>query len=448
MIFHARVESIAEILGKASWAKGAVAEDLFATAVTNAPALHRCYRMQGRTDSLPMVVVPAASDIESFFATIATYYSTQTPISAYLYIVPEDFEQFIDRPDLIIEWGADRFKSSLPLIGASFGEAMLASLRGADAPQMPTYASCRRSLAFVLGRATALYPTIDPHVVVERWERLRRITGLSTSSIASRSVLAIASFASSKKRSEQGASIPADLWGALSDLSSGLDRGDAVREALLSEYPSLAKAILDMSGPFDSRMTVFLEGVNLLQVNSRGSDLDSLAVAYLCNSILPGSFAHSKVLARLAGSFPSSLIWYGFFAASSSDFRIEGFGGGIGLKLLRDLSASFSFSRRPQCDLSLDELEVLLRVNIDSEMLKPCQKRIALISLLPGVDILSRMTPDDNAPPQVGAGVDNFEERLEHAGRLIDEASALLHGVLKREVGKPHVGSAGRRKKK
>jgi hypothetical protein len=191
-------------------------------------------------------------------------------------------------------------------------------------------------------------------------------------------------------------------------------------------------------------MTVFLKGVEEVQRSSHGDETDSLAVAFLCNSILPGSFTHGRVLGRLAEFYPSALIWYGVLTATSETFDIQNFGSGLIAKLFRDVGQRFSFDERPLCDLSLDEFEVLARATIKTESIKSSQQKTALVALLPGIDVLSRVLPDEELQARGSFVSEQAEQRIEQATKLLDEASFLL-----RDIGRVQRGGAtGSRKRR
>jgi hypothetical protein len=229
------------------------------------------------------------------------------------------------------------------------------------------------------------------------------------------------------------------------------DTSNGFEGALLGCYPHLNGILGEFDGPFDARMSVFVKGVEAIQRSMKGQETDSLAVGYLCNRILPGSFAHSRVLVRLVEFFPSALVWYGMFCATSPGFDAYQFGNGIFAKLSRDISRPFSFAQRPQCDLSLDEMEVLMRTSAKSEAIKPIQTKIAAVALLPGLDVLSRFTPEEDdaghkEPPAMRSGAADGKFML--VVRLLDEATSLLRELAAQGKGSPTQSKPKRQKKK
>ncbi len=293
----------------------------------------------------------------------------------------------------------------------------------------PSYSACKRSLAYALARTVALYPSFDAGKAGERWERLRRLTGLAVSPASVRAVRVIHAAASEQAIPSHEGTLAAELQSALATHLAEPSEIDVLHRAIVVCYPGLGDIALEMNGPFDGRMGVFLRAVGEIQRTSRGGDTDSFAVGYFCNRILPGSFTHGGVLARLVEFFPSALIWYGMLSATAPGFDVRLFGRGLMAKLGRDIAQPFSFAHRPRCDLSLDELEVLMRAPVRADTIKPIHQKIASIALLPGVDVFSRFSPDEDghggsdSPTSKGIVID---QRIVLATRLMDEAVSLL----------------------
>ena len=306
---------------------------------------------------------------------------------------------------------------------------MLAGLNAHAGAQITTYSACRRSLGYSLARASALYPKLKPNVVTERWERLRHLTGLS---VSKRSVEAVGlvNSAASKKTPKQHAPtlLPSSVFSVLRDFIAGVEDDAALSQLIMRSYPAVESIAPQLRGPFDSRMGVFLRIVSEIQ-SSPTNYLDDIAVGYFCNEIQPGTYIHSRVLAKLTEFFPTSLIWYGVFSALSSKFDHRNFGGGLFQKLRRDVLQSFCFEQRPRCDLSLDELEVLIRAPLKADAIKPFQQKIASIALLPGVEIFSRFSAEDDlnvdqASPSLLKN--QTDPRLSTVSKLLNDALAVL----------------------
>lgn len=454
MKLETALESTSQILGlDAQVGLKAPSADLFSTTLTSPARVHQTFRSSSGAGQLPSVVIPAEFDLEDFFATVATYYPGQSPLTAYVHVLGEDLKECFDpaQPDIVPDSrGLNR--RQIARLGACLGETALAALGSSEAALNPSYSACKRSLGYALARTVALYPSFEKSVAVEkRWARLRRLSGLVVSQVAVRAVCAIHAAASDGAVPSNECALAPRLRSALVTHVAVSHADNVLEHVLIEFYPQLGGIALEIDGPFDARMGVFLRAVEEIQRSSQGAEADSLAVGYFCNRILPGSFAHGKVLARLVEFFPSALVWYGMFCSTSLSFDARHFGNGLFAKLGRDMSQPFSFAQRPQCDLSLDELEVLMRTPLRSEAIKPIQQKIASVALLPGLDVFSRFTPDEDGhggrdSPATRTGVS--DERLTRATQLLGEAVSLLHQLGGQEKLAPPASNTKRQRKR
>lgn len=447
-------ESISQLLGlEEKTVLKSPSADLFSMTLTNSARVHQTFRLHSAGGQLPFVVIPADSDLGDFFATGATYYVSQSPLTAYMHVLGKELKECFEatQPEIVPNNGGLSCRQ-LALLGACLGETTLAALGSNEASLNPSYSACKRSLGYAFARAAALYPRFEANKILDRWIRLRRLTGLAISQSAVQSVCAIHAAASDKIEYLDQIPLPSQLKKALMSYVTTSDENNTLQDALLECYPRLKAIEVEFnSGPFDARMGSFSRAAEEIQRSSQGVEMDSVAVGYFCNKILPGSFAHGKVLTRLVEFFPSALVWYGMFCSTSLNFDVRRFGNGLFEKLNRDISQPFSFAQRPQCDLSLDELEVLIRASVRSEIIKPIQQKIASVALLPGLDVYSRFTADDDSHRDRGFSVLNpsvSDERLSTATQLLDEAVSLLHQLGAQESTAPLRSKSQRPKKK
>lgn len=447
------LESAADILGLESvGGSRQQAQDLFSSSISRAAPLYRSFRLSDDRRQLPLVVISEASDTEDLFATVATYYAAQSPLTAQVHVLSSEIRQCFDSLDSSVTPDSSLLsRRQLALLGACLGETTLVALGSNEGQALPSYSACRRSLGFTVARALALYPTFDISTAIDRWSRLRQLTGLSVSSASVSTIRLLLSALNATSQDTKVKPLPPALREALVSYLTN-DQPDVVMEdAILEVYPGVRDVYRQLDGPFDARMSAFLSSVEGIQSYGQGADADSLAVAFVCNKILSGSFSHTRVLLRLVDFFPSALVWYGVFSTTSTGFEIRSFGNGLLAKLWRDLNQSFSFEQRPQCDISLDELEVLMRAPIKSEAIKPSQQKIALVGLLPGLDVYSRFSNDESSissvdSPQNQHSID--DEKLRRATQLMAEATALLVQIAPTERPRLPAGSGSKRQRK
>lgn len=419
-------EALSEILGLDTATQSTEGGDLFSSKTFNAPKYHETLRTK-QSDSLPLpnVVVPANGDVEDFFATLATYYQDRSPLSALVHVLNGETADLLTRRIK----GSD-FQKNVPQktfriasVGAMLGEATLSRLGLPDGAEV-TYAGCRRTLAFSLARATLLHGhTLPPHLVADRWMRLRKIARLRVSDRAVEAVLLIHGLVSGVDATLDSSGITRPLYEALQVLIEGdLGNDEMLSAALIELYPAIRVHLDDLRGAFDGRLKAFMRIVDAIQTQSHGVRSDEIAVAFFCNRILPGSFSHAGLLAKMMEVFPSAVIWYGFLSALSPASNSKRVDPGLITKLERDLLEPFSFEQRPRCDISLEELEVLSRTSMRPDLLRPSQQRSLLVSLLPGIDVYMRFGGEDNVVVERVRREAEADELNARASRLIEEA--------------------------
>jgi len=428
------VEVLSEILGSDGVGTTSHSADLFSSNLPAVAKAHDTFRLESADGlSLPSVIVPASGDAEDFFASVATYYQEQSPISAVVHVLSSDTASLMVRlsqaPSIHNVGHKRSFR--MPGLGAAIGEATLAGLEAHDASGSLTYAACRRTLAFALCRTAFLYESaFRADALAERWARLRRLTGLSVSATAAEAVVLAHTLVSEGSGTSNLPHIAPTLSEALRALARS-DDGDCelLVPVLVDLYPATKQYLSDLHGAFDGRMAAFTRLVETIQANTRGVRTDEIAVAFICDRILPGSFAHAGVLAKLVNFFPNALVWYGFLAAFSKPSASGQLSPSLIAKLERDLLDAFSFEQRPRCDISIEELEVLSRAPLRAKTINPSQPRVLRVALLPGVDTYTRFrTEDDTVGGRVQRDTE-AEELHRRVARLLEEALSALRNT-------------------
>lgn len=425
-------EAISEILGSDTPEKWSMSKDLFSANLIVPPKLHETFRLDPADGlSLPNVIIPASGDTEDFFATVATYYQDQSPLSAMVYVLSQETATLITKRAKESKKRATsqsrRFR--LACLGAAIGETTLAGLGTNEIGRALSYASCRRSLAFSLCRTTYIHEsTLRADALASRWTKLRKLTGLSVSKESTASVLLVHDIALGKSVTSSLPRIDTPLSKMLQEYADGNDSdGSMLMLTLVRLYPMTKAYVDNMRDAFDNRMTAFTQLVKSIQISSRGTRIDEIAVAFFCNLILPGSFAHTGVLAKLVDFFPASLVWYGFFAALSQPSASQRLNPNLIAKLERDLLDTFSFEQRPRCDISLEELEVLSRGSLRAESVQPSQQRALLVALVPGVDVYTRFGSEGGSINERSHRDTETDELHTRVSKLLEEALLTLN---------------------
>jgi hypothetical protein len=104
----------------------------------------------------------------------------------------------------------------------------------------------------------------------------------------------------------------------------------------------------------------------LLRAAAPSDNDDSMAAtcAFLATQIAPGSLEHFDLLG--GASNPSVAYWYALYACLQTPTEILAGMGGLGLRVLRDVSKTEEQFGRPTADIAYSELKALERVGIDA----------------------------------------------------------------------------------
>lgn len=431
MKFKPKFELISEMM--LAWSKNRSEtpnSDLFSSNFDDKNRRYDTYRPEDRLCDFPFVISLASSINDDFFADLATYHVDQIPISAYSHIITAEMRDWFnpDNPDIVPKVNLyDHYM--LACLGVGLGEVLTTGVSVTGESDSITYSACRRSLGYSVARSKALNNEFDTRIIINRWKRLRNLTGLSVSTQSIKVLSTLQALSYSDSTSAENLLLHATVKNALKKLIHLNDSVFFVEESLGALYPDLISIFPLFNEKFDDRMSVFLQSIELIQKFSQGIDNDCLAVGFLCNKLLPGSFEHYRIMIKLTELFPSSLMWYGIFCTTSKEFNINKFENGLFLKLMRDISMTFTYMKRPECDISLDELEVLSRINFNGELIKPIQERVAVVSIAPGVDILSRFKHQNISQSKTGVEETFFVLKKEYVVRttkLLEEALTML----------------------
>lgn len=426
-------ESVSTMLSRKLHQGSSEVGDLFASEARADSEAFEVYRCDGGDEiSPPHVIIAEASAAEELFATIATYHPASSPVTAFSHVTDES-----DRGLLRGSGKASRRKAGTDfvalisaLLGASIGEAALQSSRSSESTF--TYSACRRSLSFSLARSVSVYRNGDRlELISDRWTSLRRMSSLSVPRHLSDALLMLCGlFEGIDPSGELDISEKNEPMLFLAGVLSGDAKSSAkFRHALEARFPGLDPYFLGLKGSFDGRLSAFTEIVSIVANSSENQALKDVSVAYVCDQILPGSFSHSGVLQKLVERFPAALVWYGAFAAASygpNQHKAQP----VLDKLRRDCGEEFSFESRPQCDVSFAELEVVSRVGLRSDALRPSQSKVLSVALVPGVNVYAEQpgqrdsSNESMTGPRQTVAAQEAIRLLEQAARLLSEEGA------------------------
>ena len=380
-----------------------------------------------------MALRPASGDVESLFAETATYFPAFVPITAFIRVLDEDsfaepiknFEEF--SPHL----SALEVRSA---IGLAIGELLTAALRNTRSPnENVSYGASRRTLSFAVYRSAALHRALLPAQVVERWLRIREIVGMDSPMEQAASIAWI--------RDLQGTNASLQLeegpQASIAEIVCGRQSLTWLGDRLAASLGGIRRQVEAMRGPFDDRSAAFGELVQAVTTKLPNGELGAICIAYFCNEILPGSLSHFRLLAPLISAYPTVVLWYGLFASLSDKFDWRDAYSGLGLKMARDLLQPYSLGRRPTCDIAFAELEVLSRLPLKADVIKPAHPRACSVEMFPGVEVFFRFGNDDDSRAQASEGRQPTEEQVRRDQLLRSLLRDALDLVPERQLATP-----------
>jgi hypothetical protein len=116
-----------------------------------------------------------------------------------------------------------------------------------------------------------------------------------------------------------------------------------------------------LEGPREARVRAVEHTIRELANRREGSRLERGFVAgYMASRIQPGSLDHFAVLFPAVAELRESLLWYGACAGLSPDSAVASYGSGLGWLLKREVRRPTHWLDRPNCDIALSEMSVLM----------------------------------------------------------------------------------------
>lgn len=306
----------------------------------------------------PALMLVGGRHMEEFFAWTSTYAPYHLPITSYIRVLDEKWIDDLSTPPERIGFG--------PVSGAACGLVLVESLlRGQPSKGMQSVGSMSYlgTLSFSLGRGLVSGLTERGlERVAAGWSKVREIVHLQRDVVESEEL---------------------DPWRVLVELSSvmrgrgeSMDLGraadacrrfvgarDAPSRSLFSssgDWEELHRVVAGATNTMEMRVAAVEKGLERVlrdepTVAARGAFELGLAMAALS----PGSLDYVG-LVPWRGRVPAMVLrWYAFCAGWAADREIMNTNGGLGRRVIRDLSAPERLLDTPRADVSVDELSVL-----------------------------------------------------------------------------------------
>jgi len=116
-----------------------------------------------------------------------------------------------------------------------------------------------------------------------------------------------------------------------------------------------------LEGPREARVRAVENAIRELTQRREGSRRERAFVAgYMASRIQPGSLDHFAVLFPAIAELRECLLWYGACAGLTPGSSVANYGNGIGWLIKREARRPTRWLDRPNCDIALSEMAVLM----------------------------------------------------------------------------------------
>lgn len=397
----------------------------------------------------PTLVVLSNDKHRDFFAWTATYISTIKPFSAFCRVVDSRTAGDLwKKPSSATRFSVELATSCLGLI---FAEAALYS-EGRSLKRQTSFRTAWSTCSFAMARG--MYVGIAPWLmdsVQNSWVRARQAVSLDrlftpfeelqrpwwvclslwdySSILMPRDVIGLEKIAEACRDLKKTGQIRDSIWSALTVGSPGLSQiQDEMRGTREYRVELLERALKDLTKMHPSK-----------------SEVVAFVIGYLTSLIAPGSFDHLSLLAPIADSLPSALLWYGLCAGLSPDNRLLDSFDGLGRRVMREVQREPDLLRSPSCDIALAELEILGGSASNLQMLSSGKPYVE-VEIFPCISLPCRVVANGAKLTEAEtreveqqalfddrdkADIRRFKERLDDAVWMIDELSREFSRVFK-----------------
>jgi hypothetical protein len=311
--------------------------------------------------TLPATAVIARADQRDFLAWAMTYLPHARPFTAFCRVADSEIAGKIFR------------RKGKPWLG-TFQNACLGTILGEAATYLDrqsgrmSIVACRSTFSFSMARAMACgLLAFEGDQIGKAWFDLRSLTNQPRLSLGTEvlegvwSVVRGLSGEGERPSRGRGPSIPARVAEACVDLQNS-GRIHAQRwHGIVDGITDVNNAHEVMSGPIEDRVVALEKALTAL-VNNRSIDRTTAAFVsgYLASQVGPGMLEHMGLLAPFLQYLPGALVWYGLCAGLHKQANLLNFSDGLGRRIAQELLRNDSLLDKPNFDIALPELEILI----------------------------------------------------------------------------------------
>lgn len=307
-----------------------------------------------------LIVVPDGSEGELLVALNASPHAP-SPITSLTRVLTRS-----EARRLFVSSNLESADAALPLaVALAMAEAVVLS-EGRVSLRLVTPALCKRTLSYAWGKALAAQvPAEFLEMLPERWaESYGIVNGSNAPPWIRGTVAAMVSPLAASAQLGLGVQ-PSSAAGKLAYATLLRDR--SLQQKIwnqLVQSAGGAPSLESIASATREERGVYLQQMLKASAQRNADEASAATCAFLATQVAPGSLEHFELLR--AGTHPSVVFWYALFACAQTPTEILNGLGGLGMRVLRDISAIEVPLGRPLADLAFSELKALERVGIET----------------------------------------------------------------------------------
>jgi len=316
---------------------------------------------------LPNAIIVAEGNLKNFTAWALTYFRHIRPITAYCRILTPSLARMAAEPV-----SSSKFPDIAPAsIGMIIAEGIAYSIGRVDLNRLPLSAFSR-TLSFVYAQAIEKYGNIFGgnleclESTRNGWISTRKMSNQPDLNMPASDISAV--WALVTNAIDRKSQHPRDLAPAhpLIEALKCVRKTGSIPDTVLRDISDkfhIDDSFSDiMKGPREIRVRTVDSAIREL---AKGPDVTrrqrSFVAGYLASLVQPGAIDHFQILFPVRSVLPESFLWYGAFSGLNLGSSVLNYGNGIGWLINRELERPSNWLDRPNCDLALTELDILLR---------------------------------------------------------------------------------------
>lgn len=314
--------------------------------------------------ALPNAVIVLENELSDFLAWVLTYFRQFRPFTAHCRIITPFLYRLLAEPNSSCSKSDIRSAD----VGLILAEGISYTLGHKNLGDLP-FSAYSRTLSYAFSEALGNYKQLyaEDHKIAKQiingWLSVRELSNQPKLNIPASTIgdiWAMILKAVSKNENDKGNGADDEL---LIDSLKGVWKNGQIPNQILSEFFHDPKSIFDaMEGSLEGRVQVVDSALKeLLNGKQSARKYSAFLAGYLTSRIQPGTLDHFPVLAPYFLNFRESYLWYGVCSGLSPGSSVNDFGNGKGWLMKRELERSLNWLDRPNCDIALSEMKLILQ---------------------------------------------------------------------------------------